>query len=623
MCGICGLFNVDGARPDLDALRRMRSRLAHRGPDDEGEHVEGPAALGFRRLSILDLERGHQPMSTADGRYTIVFNGEIYNHLELRRSLGDVPWRTHADTETILELFARRGPAGFAALDGMFALAVWDARERRLWLARDPLGIKPLYYSFDGRRLAFSSELRSLLAGGLSEELDAAAVVDYLSYGKVHAPRTILREALKLEPGRFLRVDSAGLAIEAYWKPPRRKAGAGGPAPRLEEAVERLDALLSESVKASMLSDVPVGAFLSGGVDSSLVAGYMAEHAGSAKVQTFCVGFEGAQAGVDESRHAREAARWAGCEHHELLLPATVLERLDDAIGLLDEPIADSAILPTYLLSQFARKRVKVVLTGEGADELFAGYDRYKAAWVNERLKRLPSWGRRLAAPMARRLGKGRVFSSLPIDDAREWALATASARPEELKDVLHAEFWETSRKADSLEWLKDHGAMDELDDALVFDLKTVLCDSLLMKVDKSAMRASLEARVPFLNKAVVDYALSLPSSFKIRHFKGKYLLRRVAQRRGLPRSLAWRRKHGFIVPWEAWVRRPDNAAVSRLLDSSTLRSRALFDLDRLKLIHAELSRGSRDVEAGLFFRVVVLGLWLDSLSRETTAACA
>ncbi len=517
----------------------------------------------------------------------------------------------------MLELFARRGPGAFAALEGMFAAAVYDARERSLWLARDPLGIKPLYYAFDGKRLSFSSELRSLAACGLSDELDQAAVVDYLSYGKVHAPRTILRDALKLPPGHRLRLDGAGLALEAFWKPPRGPRPAKGGRAALGEAVERLDALLSRSVKGAMLSDVPVGAFLSGGVDSSLVASYMAEHAGSARIQTFSVGFSGAAAGVDESRYAREAAACVGSEHHELTLPATVLERLEDSIGLLDEPIADSAILPTFLLSEFARKRVKVVLTGEGADELFAGYNRYKAAWVNERLKRLPKWGRALAAPLARRLGKGEVFDRLPIENAREWALATASARRDDLKSVLHPEFWETSRHADGLEWLKDFEAMDALDDALVFDLKTVLADSLLMKADKSTMRASLEARVPFLNAPVVEYALSLPSSFKIRHFKGKYLLRKVAERRGLPRDVVWRRKHGFIVPWEAWVRRADNASVRRLLESPSLRGRALFDVERLKLFHAELARGSRDVEAGLFFRIVVLGLWLESFSSR------
>lgn len=610
MCGLNGWFNVDGSPADLAAVRRMRDRLAHRGPDDEGEFVDGPLAFGFRRLSILDLERGHQPMTTADGRFTLVFNGEVYNHLDLRPA--GVSFRTHADSETILELFAREGESVFAKLVGMFAVAIWDARDKRLTLARDHVGVKPLYYAFDGKSLRFASEVRALLAGGVSDELDRGAVFDYLAYGKVHAPRTILRDVLKLEAGHWLRLDSKGLKLERFWRPESRKPER---APSLGEAVERLDAVLSASVKGAMLSDVPVGAFLSGGVDSSLVASYMAEHAGSRKIQTFSVGFTGADSGVDESAHAKLAAETVGAEHHALMLPATVLDKLEDSIGLLDEPIADSAILPTFLLSDFARKRVKVALTGEGADELFAGYNRYKAAWLNERLKRLPPPARALAAPLARRLGKGSVFDALPMGTAREWAEATASATPDQLKDVLHPDFWETARRADPMEWLKDFGAMDELSDALEFDLRTVLADSLLMKVDKSTMRASLEARVPFLNVPVIDYALSLPSEFKIRHFKGKYLLRRVAAKRGLPAQLVWRKKHGFIVPWEAWVRRADNPSVRRVLESPKLRARGLFDQARLAHVHSELARGSREIEAGLFFRTLVLGLWLESLA--------
>jgi asparagine synthase (glutamine-hydrolysing) len=611
MCGLCGAFNADGAPVGRESVLRMRAALAHRGPDDEGEWFDGPAGLGFRRLSILDLENGHQPQSSPDGRVTMVFNGEIYNHPQLKDELisKGARYKTRSDTETILLLYLREGLEAFSRLDGMFAVALYDARQRRLVLARDPLGIKPLYYSFDGRALLFSSELRSLLAGGVSAELDQAGVLDYLAYGKVHAPRTIVRDALKLPAGHTLTIDDAGLELKAFWKPRRRK-----PQPvSLREAEDGLDAVLSASVKASLLSDVPVGCFLSGGVDSSLVAAYMVKHAGK-EVQTFSVGFEGAEKGVDESAFARQAARYLKTKHHELMLPANVLSKLDEAIALLDEPIADSAILPTYLLAREARKSVKVVLTGEGADELFAGYNRHKAAWLNEKLRSLPAWGRGLAAPLARRLGKGGVFEGLPYEGARDWAEATASARLSDLESVLHRDFWESARRVDSLDWLKEFDAMGELDDALIFDLRTVLADSLLMKVDKTTMRASLEARVPFLNKSVVEHALGLPAALKIRRFKGKYLLRRVAERH-LPRELVWRRKHGFIVPWEGWVRDPANPTLRRLLDGSALSARGLFDMERLRLFHRQLCAGSREVEAGLFFRIAVLGLWLESVS--------
>lgn len=613
MCGICGVFNLDGRPADRAVVLSMRERLIHRGPDDEGDHFDGPIGLGFRRLSILDLEGGHQPMSTPDGRFTIVFNGEVYNHLVLRQRLESqgARFRTHSDTETILQLFAREGPGAVARLRGMFALALYDRQKGELVLARDPVGIKPLYYRFDGTSLAFSSELRSLLAGGISPDFDPSAVLDYLAYGKVHAPRTILRDVLKLPPATLLRLDPQGLRLETYWRLPERPKH-GAPA-SLVEAVDKLEDLVSESVQAHLLADVPVGSFLSGGVDSSLITAMMVRHAGSRKVKTFSVGFEGAAPGVDESAYAREAARHLGTEHHELMLPAGVLSRLEESIALLDEPIADSAILPTFLLSQHARKHVKVVLTGEGADELFAGYNRYKAAWLNQGLKRLPAWGRGLAAPLARRMGKGAVFERLPLADARAWAQATASSSPEELRPLLAPAFGEASQHAGALEWLKDFDGMDHLNDALAFDLKTVLCDSLLMKVDKSTMRASLEARVPFLDKQIMEFAASLPASFKIRRFKGKYILRQVAQRH-LPKSLCWRRKHGFIVPWEAWVRDGGNEAIRGLLEGGSLESWGVFDMDRLRLFHAELARGSRDVDAGLFFRIVMLGLWLQSV---------
>lgn len=609
MCGICGIFDPGGSSSG-DAVGRMRQALSHRGPDDEGYYEDGPVALGFRRLSILDVSGGHQPMVTEDGDVALVFNGEIYNHPELRAQLEarGARFKTRSDTETVLRLYAAQGAAAFASLNGMFSLAVWDRKRGELILSRDPIGIKPLYYSWDGRALRFSSELRALLAGGLDDALDPDGVVDYLVYGKVHGPRTILRGARKLPAGHWLRLGINGLKIEPYWRLTKTPADSSE---SLEESVEHLDKLLSESVKGAMLSDVPLGAFLSGGVDSSLIAAYMVRHSGSAKVKTFSVGFKGANAGVDESAYARRAAAHLGTDHQELILPAGILEKLEQSIELLDEPIADSAILPTFLLSQFARKSVKVVLTGEGADELFAGYGRYKAAWLNEKLNGLPAWGRSLAAPLARRLGKGRVFDALPVSSLRQWAEATASCAPGQLAPILHPDFSGAC----------DGGASTlqeplSLNDILAFELKTVLCDSLLMKVDKSTMRASLEARVPFLNKPVVEYAAGLPASFKMRHFKGKYLLRLVAQKY-LPRDIVWRRKHGFIVPWEAWVRSPNNAAIAALLADESFRSLHLFDMGRLNRLHQELVRGDSSADAGLFFRVVVLGLWLKSLKSQ------
>ncbi|MBI5211606.1 MAG: asparagine synthase (glutamine-hydrolyzing) [Elusimicrobia bacterium] len=616
MCGICGIYSAAGEAADRAALGRMRAALAHRGPDDDGEYDGGAVALGFRRLSILDLAGGRQPMSTPDGRLTVVFNGEIYNHLELRRGLeaAGTVFRTRSDTETLLHLFARHGVGAFERLNGMFALAVWDRERSELVLARDPVGVKPLYYFQEGPVFAFASELRALLAGGFGRELDCAGVVDYLAYAKVHAPLTVVRGALKVRPAHLLRVSPWGVHEECYWRLPRKP----GPVPRLREAVGTLDRLVSDAVRGNMLSDVPVGVFLSGGVDSALVAALMARHVGAGQVRTFSVGFSGAGRGVDESSWSREVARRLGTDHQELRLPADVLSRLDESISLLDEPIGDSAILPTYLLARFARQSVKVVLTGEGADELFAGYDRYKAAWLNEGVKRLPAWAAAGAAQVARRLGSGRLFSRIPFTDAAAWAEALAHASSAELLGLLDPSWFGHVRPGPPA-WAARFSGMDSLNDALEFDLGTVLCDALLMKADKSTMRAGLEARVPFLDKPVVEFAAGLPSSHKIRAFKGKYILRLVAAKY-LPRGVVWRRKHGFIVPWESWVRSPKNALLADLVRDPGFLSRGIFNAAELKDRHERLVRGDRAVDAGLFFRIAILGLWLDSLKKEGVA---
>ncbi|MBI4425249.1 MAG: asparagine synthase (glutamine-hydrolyzing) [Elusimicrobia bacterium] len=606
MCGIAGVLRLDGAPAPLDAVRAMRAALEHRGPDDSGEWSDGPVAFGFRRLSILDLEGGHQPMSLAGAPLAIAFNGEIYNHPALKAELeaAGVRYRSRSDTETILQLYRREGVRAFGRLEGMFAAALWDGRARELVLARDPMGVKPLYYALVGPALYFASELRALVAGGAPVDLDPSGVLDYLAYGCVHAPRTALASVMKLPPGHWLRVDERGVKIERYWelpvvsRPP--KIGDG-------EAESRLEALLRASVRGQLLSDVPVGAFLSGGVDSSLIAALMVQEGGR-PVKTFSIGFSGARRGLDESAHARAVARHIGSEHHELVLPAAVLDRMEDLAPCLDEPIGDSAILPTLLLSRFAREQVKVVLTGEGADELFAGYGRYKAAYLSERLLRLPRWSQGPAAALARRLGKGRLFAELPLSTVRDWAEANAHTPFDDARAVCRPEFAAAAERVEPLAWLHQGGEPHSLAQALAYDLRTVLCDALLMKVDKASMRASLEARVPYLDRSVAAFALGLPGSLKLRRFKGKFVLRRVAAKL-LPASVAWRRKHGFLVPWEEWIRRPDNPAIDDLLRTPALA--AAFDPARLLAMRRRLVEGGGPVDAGLFFRIVVFGLWL------------
>jgi asparagine synthase (glutamine-hydrolysing) len=571
--------------------------------------------LGFRRLSILDLEGGHQPMRSECGRFTLVYNGEIYNHPELRQSLerSGVRLRTRSDAETLLHLLSRDGAAALERLKGMFAFALWDSAKREMLLARDPLGVKPLYYRFDGSSLAFASELRALAVFLPGIGLDPAGVVDYLCYGYVHSPRTVLDEALKLPPGHLLRLNARGLSLERYWEMPKPPRDRRGPPIGAGEALCEIEELLIASVRGQLLSDVPLGAFLSGGVDSALVAALMAK-AGVGPVRTFSIGFSGARAGLDETAHARAVARFLGTEHHELILPADVLNRSEELVACLDEPIADSAILPTFLLSRFARETVKAVLTGEGADELFAGYNRYKAAYLSERIGDLPRWSRPFAAAFARRMGKGRVFAEMPHGAVSSWARAVAHSEPAQLRDVCRLEFLHRSERLDPLEWLKDPEQPHSLGSALAFDLRTVLCDCLLMKVDKAAMRASLEARVPYLDRRLVEYAMRLPPSLKMRWLKGKYVLRKLAAKY-LPRGIAFRRKHGFIVPWEEWVRDPGNALLDDLLKA--LEPWGVFETGRLRAMLEELRAGSRELDAGLVYRVMVLGLWLDSMRKQ------
>ncbi|MDE2293713.1 MAG: asparagine synthase (glutamine-hydrolyzing) [Elusimicrobia bacterium] len=620
MCGIAGQVDLAGGRADAAAVRRAGERLVHRGPDDSGEWSDGSAAFAFRRLSILDLEHGHQPMSSEDGRFTIVFNGEVYNHPALKEELeaAGARYRTRSDTETILRVFARGGADGLRRLDGMFALAVWDAHKRELTLARDPLGVKPLYYHFEGGRLSFASELRALLALLPRVGPDPTGLVDYLSYGFVHSPRTVVDSALKLPPGHRLVLNAHGLRVEPFWEVPARPPwqahgrSADDRAPTLKEAEAEVERLLIAAVRGQLLSDVPVGAFLSGGLDSSLIAALMARASGG-RVQTFSIGFSGARAGLDESAHARTVARWLGTDHHELVLPADVLSRLEDLAPALDEPVADSAILPTALLSRFARERVKVVLTGEGADELFAGYGRYKAAYLSERVSRLPGWGRGLAAAAARRMGKGPAFKGLPHAGLADWARASAHTAPAAAAPLFTREFLLRTERADPFEWLKDFEQPHSLNGALAFDLRTVLGDCLLMKADKATMAAGLEARVPYLDRRLVEYALHLPASSKIRRLKGKYLLRRIASKY-LPRPIVWRRKHGFIVPWEEWVRAERNPALDALLEDEVWRPWGAFDAARLRALRDGARAHDPHADAGMLFRVAVLGLWLRGL---------
>ncbi len=612
MCGIAGVFDPKGSPCAEETLSAMQAALAHRGPDDAGRLREGPVGLAFQRLSILDLERGHQPMTSADGRFTIVFNGEIYNHLDLRGPLEERGCRflTHSDTETILAGFSVKGAEFFRELNGMFACAIWDRRERVLTLARDPLGIKPLYTAWKDGRLYFASELRALLAAGVDDALSPAAVLDYLAYGYVHAPATIIAGIGKFPAGHWMKISQGGARETArFWSLPEPEQARTG----IDEVEvqEELAALLARSVRDQMLSDVPVGVFLSGGVDSSVVTALMTR-ASAKPVESYSIGFDGKDS-VDETAYAQVVSRHLGTRHETIRLPADILDDMPSMIACLDEPVADAAILPTWHLSRSARKRVKVVLTGEGGDELFGGYGRHKAAYVTEKVEALPSWLRPLAAPAARRLGSGAYFRAVPLGGAPSWALAETGPRLKTALDLLSA----SAVSGGIAPWLSPYTQLRGLNGMLAFDLQTSMADQLLMKVDKTTMRASLEARVPLLDLRLVDFMFRLPSSLKVRLFRGKYLFRRVAAEL-LPRQIVVRKKHGFILRVQKWIRSPGNRLCADALTGGVLTQTGLFRPEALERGLKSLRAGAPQADPEVYFRVLILGLWLKQISARS-----
>jgi asparagine synthase (glutamine-hydrolysing) len=550
MCGICGIAAARG-RADLDRLAAMSATLVHRGPDSFGEYIDGPVALAARRLSIIDLETGDQPIGNEDGTVHVVSNGEIYNYRELRREVERAGhhFRTHGDTEVLLHLYEEHGDAFVTRLRGMFAIAIWDARRRRLLLARDRFGIKPLYYRDADGELSFASELRALPRG----DIDLDALESFLAFNSIPAPQTIFRNVRKLPAGHTLGWEDGRLQIECFARPrplePREDDEA--------ELVEELRARLRDSVRAHLVSDVPVGVLLSGGVDSALLAALAAEETAE-PLRTFSIGFE--ERSFDELADARRVAEWYGTRHRELVLRPDAARLLPALAEAFDEPFADSSALPTYLVSQLAAEDVKVALSGEGGDELFGGYYTYAADLLASRVGGLA----RLARPIVERLPSSDARASFdyrakrfvraahlpPLERHHGWKeIFSADARAEltdrrsrfDPVEILRARFAETEG-APELARLQD------------LDFGIYLVDDLLVKTDRASMAHSLEARVPYLDTAVTNLALALPTRHKVRGLVKKVLLRKTAEPL-LPREIVRGKKRGFSIPAAAWLR--------------------------------------------------------------------
>ncbi len=593
MCGICGVLSHEpGGRPGEPVLRAMLATLVHRGPDDEGVYLDDRVALGTRRLSILDVPGGHQPLSNEDGTVWAALNGEIYNYKELHRDLEarGHRFRSQGDTETLVHLYEEHGDAFVEHLQGMFALALWDTRRKRLLLARDRVGIKPLYYYADSRGVVFGSEVKALLASGrVAREMDLEAVRDYALYLYVPAPAAIIRGVRKLLPGHLLVAEDGRVEVSPYWTLPTGNEDVNT---SLEDNVARFLDLFDDSVARHMQSDVPYGAFLSGGVDSSAIVASMARVARE-PVKTFSIGFAGSQY-YDELPYARQVASLFLTEHEEFVVDANVFDLLGEMTRFFDEPFADAAFLPTYVLSRLSRQKVTVVLSGDGGDELFAGYDRYRSEVLAEWTSRIPALVRRgVLAPLlklypgpadwklsdsVRQAVKKLELVGLPADEryVRHFHAFTPDAWAALLGEPLRA--LPPSRVTERYRGiLRSASGAQFLNQRMAFDIQTWLPDQMLTKVDRATMAHGLEARVPFLDHRLVELAMRLPDEhkFTIRTLK-RFLKTAFASR--LPAGILHRRKHGFQVPVDEWLRGPLRDLAREALSPAALRVHGFFE---------------------------------------------
>ena len=569
MCGICGIVSIQQHRPvDAGVLQRMTRCMHHRGPDEEGTYCRPMVGLGSRRLSIIDLAGGQQPIANEDETLWIVFNGEIYNFQELRVYLERQghQFRTHTDTEVILHLYEEFGPDCVQHLNGIFAFAIWHEPAETLFIARDRMGIKPLYYTITNNQLIFGSELKVILAHpDVQREVDLISLNEYLSFEYVPSPRTILRNIFRLEAGHWLLYNRAGLRREAYWQLSLARSELRPPVHWRDYAPKLLDRL-QQTVQQELVSDVPVGVLLSGGLDSSTIAALMVQSY-PGRVKSFSIGFE--ENSFDESGYARQVAQHLGTEHHELVLTSKLAAEMVPTItDFLDEPFADSSLIPTLLLSQFARQQVKVVLGGDGGDELFAGYPTLTAHRLIEYYERIvPRTVRASVAP--------RLLKRLPVSfnnisfDFKVRRLLSGRGVPlqarhhrwlgafmDEQKEPL-LQPWITPILRNTYTPAYEHAracdARLPLNQILYSDMKLYLEGDILYKVDRASMAASLEVRVPFLNRSLISFASELPLELKLHRFTTKFLLKKSV-RHLLPREIIERPKKGFNMPVAKWL---------------------------------------------------------------------
>ncbi len=618
MCGIAGLIGSDKSYvADANEVHRMCQTLVHRGPDDEGIFAEGPAGLGMRRLSIIDLSTGRQPIHNEKRDVWVVFNGEIYNFPVLRQRLMERGHRfyTNSDTETIVHAYEEYGPDCVQELHGMFAFALWDQAKQKLLLARDRFGKKPLYYALSGGRLFFASEIKAIFA--VAPELattDPEGVLSFFYFGYIPDPITAFRKIRKLSPGHLLEFSNGHTRIRKYWELPAH----GVYEPRSEEeCLEEMEQRLTEAVRIRLVSDVPLGALLSGGVDSSTMVALMARTS-TRKVQTFSIAFSSAD--FNEAGHARAVAEKFGTEHHELLVDPQIEETAHMLTRSLEEPFADSSMVPTYHVCRLARQHVTVALAGDGGDELFAGYDRYRS-YLRRRMLHLfpPGSGwvyRKVVHPCVPAEWRGRRFLynlSLP---RRQRYLDGISILPACVRDrsIFSKEFLSWADEQPSPYEMFDRHLVnsptsDPLSEVQYLDIKTYLAGDILTKVDRTSMATSLEVRAPLLDHTFAEWVARLSPRWKMRGGEPKYILKKLAERVGVPREVIYRKKQGFSMPLVHWFRQDPSPGLLNILQESKTIERGYFNADGLRRRLAEHRTGWRD-RSWEIWQLLIFELW-------------
>jgi len=621
MCGIAGFVSRDehrDTRAANDVLDRMCRVIAHRGPDDQGTLVKNQVALGMRRLSIIDLAGGHQPMSGCDDAVTIVFNGEIYNYSELQRELESRghQFKTHSDTETIVHAYEEYGAGCTEHLRGMFAFAIWDARARELFMARDRVGKKPLYYTITpGDTLIFGSELKSLREHPeFRSDICVEALDAYLTFGYVPDPLTIFRDVHKLPPGYHLTFKDGRARVEQYWDFPYEHSQEN-PARSEDECLEELRELLDEAVRLRMEADVPLGAFLSGGVDSSTVVGLMARHA-TQPVKTFSIGFH--EDSYNELKYAQIAAQRFGTDHHEFIVTPDICEIVDELVWHFDEPFADSSAIPTYMVSKLARQHVTVALSGDGGDELFGGYTRYALDRKRSGFASLPRLVRQgVMQPLGRSLPHGawgrNYLHNVALDPLDRYiedvSVFTRLNKPSLYTDDFRQQLGTCEAAKRFRDYAAHSRADNPLDPLLYLDSKTYLPGDILTKVDRMSMAVSLEARAPLLDHKLIEFVCTrIPASMKMKGLEPKHIFKR-AVRDLVPTEILDRPKQGFGIPIDQWINQQLRERVRGTLTEARTMQRGFIEPRYVKLLLDEHERGRRD-HATELWTLFMLELW-------------